>query len=91
MTQSPHTAGRTESPVLAQQQAHYAGEARGVQTNGEGDRTTAHLNLTRTLADVKEPRNRFADAKTMQRAEKRARRLRERQSDYKIKYAGAEA
>lgn len=33
----PHTAGRAESP-------------RGVETNGEGNRTTAHLNLTRTMA-----------------------------------------
>ena len=38
MTHSPHTAGRAESP-------------RGIVTNGEGQRTTAHLNLTRTLAE----------------------------------------
>lgn len=29
-----------------------ADEARGVETNGIGQRTTAHLNLTRSLADV---------------------------------------
>lgn len=41
---SPHTAGRTESPVLDQQRA------RGVETNGIGKVTTAHLNLTKTMA-----------------------------------------
>jgi hypothetical protein len=34
----PHTAGRTESP-------------RAIRTNGVGSVTTAHLNLTRTMAD----------------------------------------
>lgn len=35
----PHTAGRAESP-------------RGIVTNGVGQATTAHLNLTRTFAQV---------------------------------------
>jgi hypothetical protein len=34
----PHTAGRAESP-------------RAVETNGIGQATTSHLNLTRTMAD----------------------------------------
>lgn len=34
----PHTAGRAESP-------------RGIVTNGVGQVTTAHLNLTKTMAD----------------------------------------
>lgn len=66
------------------------GGSRAVQTNGIGQSTTAHLNLTRSLAQANEPRNRFAAARTLDRAEKRAKRRYERQSNTKIKFAGRE-
>lgn len=32
--------------------SHSEGKGRAIVTNGKGKRTTSHLNLTRTLADV---------------------------------------
>ena len=55
---SPHTAVRAES-LLA------------VQTNGEGKETTAHLNLTVTMADQRQKprtaRNHFGEARALKR------------------------
>jgi predicted DNA-binding WGR domain protein len=54
--------------------------ATGVQTNGQGQRTTAHLNLTRSLADVF-ARKTAADFETEKKAAgKRKRQLEQARS-----------
>lgn len=52
-------------------------QPRGVQTNGIGQKTTAHLNLTRSLADVdwidgSRQQREAGKPKAMQRTAKRA-------------------
>jgi hypothetical protein len=60
--------------------------ATGVITNGLGKRTTAHLNLTVTLADADK---RDTKARAAQERKVRSRRPRESHS-VKIPYAGSE-
>lgn len=74
----------TPTPILDQQRA------RGVETNGIGKVTTAHLNLTRAVKDVDDDVTARRIAKRMSRVPEKPPRPRSYRQLAKIAYAGRE-
>lgn len=62
-------------------------EPRGVVTDGQGQQTTAHLNLTRTMADVERGRRELRKPEKREPSDKPARRPMMSRTG-KIAYAG---